>query len=257
LPHDLGWRATTSPAQVTTTSAEEPPKGAVRWRVVSSDGRVSPSFKLRIQGHDAYVAQRSLKNIKVSLHTKTGDAHAAFMDHETSEAWTGEVGTKWLSDWKANHEFVPGWQELFSVIHPEPELRKFDEDGIDKVEDLIDLPVPAGMSLAMTLFRSHPVAQATQVTFEDACHVATFDAGELQFHLMALLHPWTGEHRQWASNARRINPGTTSYSLAPPGGFNIDSPAARLLKLVKNTHGGRWYVDLAAKEPEAVFPKVP
>jgi hypothetical protein len=233
------------------------PKGAVRWRVFASDGRVSPSFKLRIQGDDAYVAQRSLKDIKVSLHTKTGDAHAAFMDHETSAAWTGEVGSKWLADWKANHEFVPGWQELFSVIHPEPELRDFDEDGIDKVADLIDLPVPTGMSLALTLFRSYPVTQASRVTFEDARHIATFDTGELQFHLMALLHPWTEEHRQWASNVRQIKPGTTDHSIAPPGGFDIDSPAARLLKLVKNTHGGRWYVDLAAKEPEGASSKLP
>ena len=35
---------------------------------------------------DAYIAQRSLKDIKVSLHMKTGDAHAAFMDHEASGA---------------------------------------------------------------------------------------------------------------------------------------------------------------------------
>jgi hypothetical protein len=200
------------------------PTGAVRWRALSTDGRVSPSFKLWIQGDDAYIAQRSLKDIKVSLHTKTGDAHAAFMDHETSEAWTGEVGSKWLSDWKANHELMPGWQELFSVIHPEPELRAFDEEGIDEVKGLINLPVPNGMSLAMTLFRSHPVARASRITFQDACHVATFDTGELQFHLMALVHPWTEAHREWATNARLIEPGTTKYSLASPSGFNIDSP---------------------------------
>jgi hypothetical protein len=204
------------------------PKGVVRWRAFANGGRVSPSFRLWIQGNDAYIAQRSLKDIKVSLHTKTGHAHAAFMDHEASEAWTGKVGSKWLSDWKADHEFAPGWQELFSVIHPEPELRVFNEEGIDAVEGLINLPVPDGRSLAMTLFRSHAVAQASQVTFDNACHVATFDTGALHFHLMALVHPWTDEHREWATNARLVKPGTAGHSFAPPNGFNINSPAARL-----------------------------
>ncbi len=57
----------------------------------------------------------------------------ASVDHGASEAWTGKVGSKWLSDWKSNHEFSPGWQELFSVIHPEPELRAFNEEGVDEV----------------------------------------------------------------------------------------------------------------------------
>jgi hypothetical protein len=226
------------------------PKGEVRWRAFSPDGRYSPSFKMWVQGEDVYFAQRSIKDMKVSLHTKTGDAHAAFNTHEASAAWTGKLGgSKWISDWNAAHEFTPGWREVgFSVLHPETELRPFIEQGIDKVNGLINLFVPADMALAMTVFKVEPVEQATSVTFSQAIHVATFAADGWDFHLMALLQPWTAEHREWARKARLVKPGTTDYSLAPPEGFNIDSPSARLLKLVSTTNGGKYYVDLAARE---------
>lgn len=226
------------------------PKGVVRWRAFSPDGRYSPSFKMWVQREDVYFAQRSIKDMKVSLHTKTGDAHAAFNTHEASAAWTGKVGgSKWISDWNAAQEFTPGWREVgFSVLHPETELRPFIEEDIDTVEGLIDLVVPTGMAVAMTVFKVEPVEQATSVTFSQAIHVATFAADGWDFHLMALLQPWTADHREWARKARLVKPGTTDYSLVPPHGFNIDSPSARLLKLVSTTNGGKYYVDLAAKD---------
>jgi hypothetical protein len=104
------------------------------------------------------------------------------------------------------------------------------------------------MAVAMTVFKVEPVEQATTVTFSEAIHVATFAADGWDFHLIALLQPWIADHRDWARGARLVNPGTTDYSLAPPHGFNIDSPSARLLNLVSTTNGGRYYVDLAAKD---------
>ena len=85
------------------------PKGEVRWRAFSHDGRYSPSFKMWVLGEDVYFAQRSIKDMKVSLHTKTGDAHAAFNTHEASEAWTG----KWA---------VPNGLRLehYPPVHPRP-----------------------------------------------------------------------------------------------------------------------------------------
>ena len=154
-----------------------------------------------------------------------------------------------VSDWNTTHQFTPGRREVgFSVLHPETELRSFIEEDIGKVEGLIDLLVPPGMAVAMTVFKVEPVEQATSVTFAEAIHVATFAADEWEFHLMALLQPWTADHREWARKARLAKPGTAGYSLAPPHGFNIDSPSARLLKLVSTTNGGKYYVDLAAKD---------
>jgi len=225
------------------------PKGVVRWRAVSADSRVSPSFKIWTNGHDAYVAQRSLKDLKVSLH-KDGNAHAGFTHHETAEAWTGKAGSKWLSDWTAPAASIPGWQELFAVIHPEPELRTLNEEGIDNVKGLVQPLVPDGMATGMHLFRSEPVVQPRRVTFADAIHVATFDSGDIEFHLMALLHTWGEEQREWASKARLAEPGGGEHSLAQPGGVNPASPTARLLKLVTTTEGGKWYVDLAGHPPE-------
>ncbi len=226
------------------------PKGEVRWRAFSQDGRYSPSFKMWVQGEDVYLAQRSIKDMKVSLHTKTGDTHVAFNTHEASTAWTGRVGgSKWLSDWNAAHEFAPGWREVgFSVVHPEAELRHVIEEDIDKVKGLIDVFVPTNMAVAMTVFKVEPVEEPASVTFAEAIHVATFAADEWEFHLMALLRPWDADHREWARQARLAKPGTVGHSLTPPHGFNIDLPSARLLKLVSTTDGGKCYVDLAARD---------
>jgi len=223
------------------------PNGEVRWRAVSIDGRVSPSFKFWAWKQEAYLCQRSLPEIKISLHAE--DAHAAFVDHPTLEAWVGRPGSRYLEEWKAPDEFHPGWVELFEVVHPEPELREFEELGVEKV-DLVELPVPPDTALHMIVLRNRDPGFATQVTFEDACPVATIHAKDRIFRLIAQVRPWDHDQREWARRARLDESGNRSRSLIPPRGFNRNSPAARLLKLASSSDGSRWYVDLAANEPD-------
>ena len=66
------------------------------------------------------------------------------------------------------------------------------------MKGLIDLVVPTGMAVAVAVFKTEPAEQATSVTFPQARHVATFAADGWDCHLMALLQPWTADHREWA-----------------------------------------------------------
>jgi hypothetical protein len=66
---------------------------------------------------------------------------------------------------------------------------------------------------------------------------------------MAVLAPWPQENRDWAQNARLIPPGSHGRSASSPG-FNRDSIAARLTKLVTMEDGSKRLYDLAANEPE-------
>ena len=100
----------------------------------------------------------------------------------------------------------------------------------------------------MHLFRSDPVVQPRRILFSRSIHVAVLDAGDIEFHLLALLHPWGEEERESARKARLAEPGSSERSIAQPGGVDPASPTARLLKLVRTTDGGRWYVDLAGHE---------
>jgi len=224
------------------------PGGEIRWRAISVDGRrVSRSFKFWVQGNDAYVCQRSVGEMKISLH-ESGEAHSAFRDHATSEAWLGTSGSRYLAEWNDPPPFHPGWIEIFGVVNPESELTAFEElpPGGERI---IQFPVPAGMALFMLMFRQYDPGFSTSVNFDDSIHVATIEGKTCRYMLVAIIHSWQEANEKWAREARLDTPGSGSRSLVPPRGFDRKSPGARLLKFVSNTKGGRWLVDLAANDP--------
>jgi hypothetical protein len=225
------------------------PKAKLRWRAWSpTNGRVSPSYTVSVKNREVYVSQRGMRDIKVSLH-KSGEAHLAFHGHDNATEWQHSKGSIHLSKWSTKYEFHPGWRRLLDIVHPEHELRLFNEEGLEGL-DVVDLPDPAGMALHVCLLVNTDAGMNTKVNFLNAIHVATIDDDNWRLHVMAILEPWLPVHRDWARKARLVSPGSHSKSLAAPG-FNRQSPAARLTKLVTVGDGGKWLVDLAANEPDA------
>ncbi len=225
-------------------------KGRINWLAFSpDDGRVSPCYWLSVKNREVYVGQRGMPGIKISLH-KTGDAHISANDHETAEAWGFPSQSKRPSEWSTRRQFHPGWNRLLHVVHPEPELRRFSEEGLESVKPLIRLPVAPEMALHVCLLRYTGAFVNTRIEFEDAVHVATIEDGEdWRLEVMAILEPWTQEHRDWAQRARLIPPGSHGRSAVAPG-FNRDPLTGRLTKLVTIEDGSMRLYDLAANEPE-------
>lgn len=223
------------------------PNHSVRWRAVSVDhSRVSRSFKFWVAGKEAYVCQRKgVGNMKVSLH-ESGDAHAAFQDHETSEQWLRRPGSRYIDAWRDPAPFHPGWVEIFGVVTPESELRAVEE--LATGEEVTQFEVQEGSALMMLIFRLTDPGFVTEVTFDPCIPFADFTVPGCQYRLVALLGPWGPDEQEWASRSRMSTPASRSNSLVPPGGINLNSPSARLLKLVDTTKGGRWFLDLAASE---------
>ena len=226
-------------------------RGRLHWLAFSpDDGRVSPCYWLTVNNREAYVGQRGMPGIKISLH-KTGDAHLSATDHETAEQWGFPRRSKRPSEWSTRLQFHPGWSRLLHVVHPEPELRHFREEGLEKVKPLIRLSVAPEKALHVCLLRYTGGLVNTRIDFEDAVHVATIEDGEdWRLEVMAILEPWPQESRDWAQSKRLVSPGSHGRSAVAPS-FNRDSPAARLTKLVTMEDGSKRLYDLAANEPES------
>jgi hypothetical protein len=191
-----------------------------------------------------------MPDVKISLH-ESGDAFLTFVDHEKAEKWGWSGPSRRLSQWHTRSEFHPGWARLLHVIHPESELRQFNEAGLEGL-DFVDLEVGPDTALHVCLLRNIRAPVATQVSFSKAVHLANFHDGEdWKLDVMAILEPWPSHMRQWASNARLADPGGHDRSIASPT-LNRDSPASRLVKLVTDADGGESIYDLAANEPPPV-----
>jgi hypothetical protein len=235
------------------TEAREEPyrtfegRGRLRWRAISPEhDQVSPVWTLSVKNREVYLAQRGMRDIKISLH-KSGDAHLAFVDHEKAAAWEWPESSRHLSEWSTRGEFLPGWSRLIHVVHPAPELRGFREDGIEHLE-FFDFEVDRRKALYMCLLRNTGAAIRTTITFDDAVHVATFhDGKDWSVAVMAIQNPWLEHSRAWATRARTVPPGSHERSIASPN-LDVDSPGARLVKFTKDSDGGRSIYDLAAKE---------
>jgi hypothetical protein len=225
-------------------------EGRLAWLPFSpDDGRVGPSYFLRVRNREVYVGQRGMAGIHISLH-KDGEAHMTAPDHETAKAWGFPGASRRPSEWSTLTQFHPGWTRLLHVVHPEPELRYFDEAGLDGVANLIRLPVGLGMALHVCLLRNTGALLNTRIEFDNAVHVATIEDGpDWILEVMAILEPWPQHFRDWADEKRGIPPGSHGRSAVKPD-FNRTSPSARLTKLVTMDDGGKWIYDLAADSPD-------
>jgi hypothetical protein len=224
-------------------------EGRFTWQAFSpDDGRVSPSYFLRVKNREIYVGQRGMEGIHISLH-HDGEAHITAPDHQTAEAWGFPDGSRRPSEWNTSAQFHHGWSRLLHVVHPEPELRHFNEAGLETVDNLIRLPVGVGMALHVCLLRYTGAPMNTRIEFDNAHHVATIDDGpDWRLEVMAILDPWSPPLRGWAEDKRGIPPGSHDRSAVKPD-FNRESPSARLTKLVIMEDGSHWVYDLAANPP--------
>jgi hypothetical protein len=131
-------------------------------------------------------------------------------------------------------------------VHPEPELRHFDEADLEGIANLVRLPVGLGTALHVCLLRNTGALINTRIEFSDALHVATIEDGpDWVLEVMAILTLWPQPLRDWADEMRGIPPGSHGRSAVKPD-FNRTSPSARLTKLVTMDDGGKWIYDLAA-----------
>jgi len=172
----------------------------------------------------------------VSPH-ETGDAHTAVVNHEKSEAWIGESGSRYLEEWKAPEGFQPSWRELFAVVHPESQLRTLQEAGTVGV-DLVQLPVPSGKALHVCLFRDRDAGAPTKVNLD-----SSFTSRVSMTGLAVSAHgagSSLGSRREGMGSAGALEgPGRGTKSLVPPDDFDHQLRGAGLLKLVRTTNGGR------------------
>jgi hypothetical protein len=221
--------------------------GRVVWRPFSDDGRFAPTYFLRVEDQEVFVGQRGMAGIHISFH-KDGTSHLTAPNHAAAEAW-GMV-TKTPSEWSTVDQFLPGWTRLMHVVHPEPELRPFNEEGLDGVTNLVNLPVGVGTALHVCLLRYTGAPIATEIQFDNAVHIATVvDRPNWVLEVMALLFPWPQHLRDWADAKRAVQPGSDGKSAVKPD-FDRTSPSARLTKLVVMDNGVRWLYDLAVDSPE-------
>jgi hypothetical protein len=194
-----------------------------------------------------------MAGIHISFH-KDGEAHITAPDHETADAWGFPDGSRRPSEWNSLAQFHPGWSRLMHVVHPEPELRHFNELGIEGVNNLVRLPVASGMALHVCLLQYRGTLVNTRIEFDNAEHVATIDDGpDWVLEVMAVMEPWPQLLRDWADEKRGIPPGSHARSAAKPD-FDRGSPSARLTKLVIMEDGGHWIYDLAANPPDDAPP---
>lgn len=219
-------------------------KGRVCWQPYNpDDGRVGPSYFLRVSNREVFVGQRAMGGIHLSFHVD-GVAHLTAPNHPTAEAWG--MAEKTPSEWSSLMQFHPGWSRLLHVVHPEPELRHFAEEGIGEVTDLVRLPVGRDMALHVAVLRFTGAMVNTQIDFANALHVATIEEGpDWVLEVMALIAPWPQHFREWADEKRAVTPGSDGKSAVMPG-FDRPSPSSRLTKLVKMDDGAEWLYDLAA-----------
>ncbi len=190
-----------------------------------------------------------MAGIHISIH-KDGTTHLTAPDHETAEAWGFPGTSRRPSEWSTIAEFHPGWSRLLHVVHPEPELRHFNEAGLESVTNLVRLPVASGMALHVCLLSYTGAPGNTRVEFDNARHVATIDDGpDWVLRVMAILDHWPLHFREWADDKRGIPPGSQSQSAVKPD-FNRASPSARLTKLVTMDDGINWVYDLAPNPPD-------
>jgi hypothetical protein len=217
------------------------------------DGRVGPSYFLRVANKEVFVGQRGMAGIHVTFH-KDGVAHITAPDHATAGAWGFPGSAKTPSEWSSLGQFRPGWSRLLHVVHPETELRHFNEADLEGVANLIALPVDAGRALHVCLLLYKGALLDTRIEFDNAVHLATFEDGpDWVLEVMAVLEPWTRELRDWADEKRDIAPGSHERSAVKPD-FNPASPAARLTKLITMEDGGKWICDLAGYDDSGISP---
>ena len=224
------------------------PKGVVRWRAMSTDGRCSPSFKMWISGDDAYVAQQSSNSRSASIGGRQRSCGLYASRDRGGLDWQGGLQVALRLDCASSS--IPGWKELFAV-HPPRARTQGDVRGwawgsriylifthqMVRRQGCISSAVIQWCSRGASCFPGRSMSPSL------------LNPGDIDFHLLALLHPWGEEEREWARKARLAEPGSSERSIAQPGGVDPASPTARLLKLVRTTDGGRWYVDLAGHEP--------
>ena len=223
---------------------------SLRLRAFSAaDGRTSPSWKLWSRGRDIYLCQRSLgSDVKLSLH-ESGSFQTSFVNEIQAEKWLGPNRSRHLDRWRQPAEFAPGWTLLVSVVHPERELGRFIEYGLDR-KPYVDMPIGEGYALHVSVFLSRPTAVETKMNFTDSIHMATADLAGHEVHIMGILHPWGDNEMAIAEVARQRPRGANPRSLVPPNGdFDPDSPSARLLTSTLQPGGHRCFVDLAAVPP--------
>jgi hypothetical protein len=223
--------------------------GEFRWRVQSSDGtRRSASWRIWTAKNspDVYVAQRQLAGkMKISLHAD-GNSHAGFTSNEISKSWQGEVpgGSRHLDKWRRPSEFAPGWTNLYEIVHPEAELRSFEESGLEG-KTLVNFPVGEGYAIHVYVLGARfPIAD---LTFSDGKHAATLVVDDdKRVAVVAILQPWTAGAQLLAESRARDERSTPANFTPPNQVIDKDSPSARFT--VHGTHadgGGRFVIDAA------------
>jgi hypothetical protein len=80
------------------------------------DGRVGPSYFLRVTDREVFVGQRGMARIHITFH-KDGVAHITAPDHATAGAWGFSGPAKTPSEWSSLGQFHPGWSRLLHVVH--------------------------------------------------------------------------------------------------------------------------------------------
>lgn len=131
----------------------------LRWRAIAAtDGRTSPSWKIWNRGEDIYLCQRSMgSDVKISLH-ESGTFQTSFVNSGRAAARLGPDASRHLDRWTQPPEFAPGWTRLVEVVHPERELGRFIEEGIDR-KPVVDLQVGHGYAVAVTVLVSRPTSR--------------------------------------------------------------------------------------------------
>jgi hypothetical protein len=247
-PCTIPWSASVSDETWLSLPIKLAAQGRVAWRPYSPDtGCFGPSYFLRVEGREVFIGQRGMQGIHITFH-KDGTSHLTAPNQAAAGAWG--MAAKTPSEWTSLDQFHPGWTRLMRVVHPEPELRNFLEDGLDGVTNLVNLPVGRGMALHVCLLLYTGAPTNTEINFDHAVHVAeAVDGPDWLLEVMALHAPWPQHLRDWADEKRRIEPGSDGMSAVKPT-FDRSSPSARLTKLVVMEDGARWLYDLAADPPE-------
>jgi hypothetical protein len=205
--------------------ASDPTRHSASWELFTS----------RSSG-ELYLAQRELgADIKVSFH-RSGAFQTSFVDNATSFEWQGVVegGSRHLDQWQQPPEFAPGWTLVFEVIHPEPELRVFDDIRLSG-KPHVSFPIGGGHATHVYVLRAQsPIAT---MTFSGAIHAATLELdANTAVVVVAMFQKWA-VGAELLQRARERSGGDAPANFAKPGvEFDPTSTSARFT--VHGTHVG-------------------
>jgi hypothetical protein len=182
--------------------------------------------------------------MKVSLH-EGGEHRVAFVSNDVSKEWQGiqPDGSRIVDSWERGPELVPGWTKLYEVIHPETELRTFQETGL---RDVIDLEVSPGHSLHVVLLEGRTDAEGIRA--QATKHLATFELDEsAALALVAMLRPRDEGLVDVADDVPDFKP--------PERETDPASPGLRLSRFGVRDDGSRFVIDAAGGPSEVASPQ--